>query len=288
MDFVKAAKHFLQELKENKRAQGTLNEYGKDLEMLFNFLVVEGVENVEEVRESHLVSYLDYLIKTRDYQPSSRNRQMNTLRSFFKYCKKAGILPSNPAEHLERLEEHAVERIFITSEEVKALINAIDLPLIKLVVIALFFTGMRINECLSLEERDLDFTEDFIFVRKGKGNKSRKIPLHPELKEALIHYLKDRSGRSDAKELLFQTERTGKLSAVYVNRVIKNAVQKLGWEKRVTCHVFRHSFASALLHEKVNIVAVKDLLGHANLKTTSGYVHIAEQEMSEAIRHLKL
>ena len=84
------------------------------------------------------------------------------------------------------------------------------------------------------------------------------------------------------------TERTNSLSDVYVNKVLKETVEKLKWDKHVTCHVLRHSFASALVQNNVNIVAVQQLLGHANLKTTSSYTHIHQQTVDEGIETLTI
>ncbi|MBP1934408.1 tyrosine-type recombinase/integrase [Ammoniphilus resinae] len=287
MNLEMATKYFIQNLINKNKSIGTVQEYQKDLKMVLGDLQKEDVFDIKDVRGSHLASYLDNLMKERNYKPSSRNRQMNTLRSFFKFCKKAGIVNENPAEHLERLEEEKVERVFLTSDEVNTLVETIEHPLIRLVVITLFFTGARIAECLSLELDDIDFSQKTILIRKGKGNKSRTIPLHPELEKALNHYIEVWRIRTKS-EKLFLTERSGNLSDVYVNRVLKETVENLKWDKKVTCHVLRHSFASALVQKNVHIVAVKELLGHASLKTTSGYAHIMKQDMEEAIQRLAL
>lgn len=287
MNLEITVQHFIQDLRKKNRSIGTVNEYQKDLIMFLAHLQRKGVTQVKDVKGSHMVSYLENLIEMRNYKASSRNRQMNTLRSFFKYCKKAGIIEVNHAEHLERLEEEKVERVYLTSNKVNTLIEAIEHPLIKLVIITLFFTGARISECLNLELDDIDFKKKALLIRKGKGNKSRTLPLHPELAFALQNYINRWRVDSDTNKL-FLTERSGKLSDVYVNRVLKETVKKLKWDKKITCHVLRHSFASELVRKNVHIVAVKELLGHASLKTTSGYAHIQKESVEEAIQKLAL
>lgn len=287
MNLEITVQHFIQDLRNKKRSIGTVNEYQKDLIMFLAHLQQKGVTQVKEVNGSHMASYLDNLIGMRNYKASSRNRQMNTLRSFFKFCKKAEIIEVNHAEHLERLEEEKVERVFLTSNEVNTLIEAIVHPLIKLVIITLFFTGARISECLNLELDDIDFKKKALLIRNGKGNKSRTLPLHPELEFALQNYINRWRVDSNTNKL-FLTERSGKLSDVYVNRVLKETVKKLKWDKKITCHVLRHSFASELVRKNVHIVAVKELLGHASLKTTSGYAHIQKESVEEAIQKLAL
>ncbi|MGE7913251.1 tyrosine-type recombinase/integrase [Lysinibacillus xylanilyticus] len=275
---------------ENKQLSiGTLKEYNKDITTLEAFLQDKYTEyfDIRQVKEQNLNDYLNMLSTEKGYKPSSRNRQMNTLRSFFKFCKKKCIIETNPAEYLQRLEEPPRQAVFLTSKEVGDLINAINHPLIKLVVLTLFYTGLRIRECLNLELTDVDFQQNTITVRHGKGDKRRVIPLHSELKIYLQNYIQNWRIKGKTEQLFF-TERTNSLSNVYVNKVLKETVEKLKWDKRVTCHVLRHSFASALVQNNVNIVAVQQLLGHANLKTTSSYTHIHQQTVDEGIETLTI
>ncbi len=151
----------------------------------------------------------------------------------------------------------------------------------------LIYTGLRITECLDLELADVDFQQDTITVRHGKGNKQRVIPLHSELKMYLQNYVQKWRVKGKT-ERLFLTERINNLSDVYVNKVLKETVEKLKWDKHVTCHVLRHSFASALVQNNVNIVAIQQLLGLANLKTTSSYTHIHQQTVDEGIETLTI
>lgn len=289
MNFYKAKKQFDIFLKELRRSEGTRREYNKDLIQLQKYL--ENVYNkrleVSDVTEADLENYLTFLMTEKGYKPSSRNRQMNTIRSFFKFCLRMNIIENNPAEVLVRLEEAPRNPVFLKPTEVNELVNAIKHPLIKLVIFTLFHTGLRINECLELKLSDVNFAENKITVRNGKGNKKRVIPLHKDLKIQLEHYIEKWRVKSKS-EKLFITERTGSLSDVYVNKILKETVRNLGWNKNVTCHVLRHSFASALLKNNVSIVAVKELLGHENIKTTSSYAHIHQEDIEEGIQTLSI
>lgn len=275
---------------ENKQLSvGTLKEYNKDLTTFQAFLQDKYTEylDIRKIKEQDLNDYLTMLTTVKGYKPSSRNRQMNTLRSFFKFCRKKRLVEKNPAEYLQRLKEPPRQAVFLTSKEVGELITAINHPLIQLVVLTLFYTGLRIKECLNLELTDVDFQQNTITVRHGKGDKRRVIPLHSELKIYLQNYIQEWRIKGKT-ERLFLTERTNSLSNVYVNKVLKETVKKLKWDKHVTCHVLRHSFASALVQNNVNIVAVQELLGHASLKTTSSYTHIHQQTADEGIETLTI
>lgn len=275
---------------ENKQLSvGTLKEYNKDMTAFKAFLQNKYTEyfDIRQIKEQDLNDYLTMLTAVKGYKPSSRNRQMNTLRSFFKFCKQKNLVETNPAEYLQRLKEPPRQAVFLTSKEVGELIPAINHSLIQLVVLTLFYTGLRITECLELELTDVDFQQNTITVKHGKGDKCRVIPLHSELKIHLQAYIQNWRIKGKT-ERLFLTERTNSLSDVYVNKVLKETVEKLKWDKHVTCHVLRHSFASALVQNNVNIVAVQQLLGHANLKTTSSYTHIHQQTVDEGIETLTI
>lgn len=275
---------FLKDLNNKGRSSGTLKEYHKDILMFERFLPYE---SVEQVTLSDINSFLNFQTNKRDYKSSSRNRLMNSIRSFFKFCKKMGLLRDNPAEFTERLPEEQVERTFLTVEEMNQLLEAIQHDLVKLVVYTLFFTGARIHECLQLELDDLDFEQKTVRIKRGKGGKLRILPLHPQLEPLLQDYIQ-RWRVVTKSTKLFLTQRSGGLSDAYINRILKDTVERLGWSKKVTCHVFRHSFASSLVQSNVHIVVIKELLGHANVRTTSGYAHVHREDQGEAMQRLHL
>ena len=120
----------------------------------------------------------------------------------------------------------------------------------------------------------------WIHVRNGKGRKSRRIPICNTLREKLLDYLEWRVPDADQ---FFATKKTGKLSLATVQSTIKETRERLGCSKKITAHVFRHSFASELVKKDVNIVSISRLLGHSNLKTTSVYTHVAQDQLVDAV-----
>lgn len=141
---------------------------------------------------------------------------------------------------------------------------------------------MRISECTKLKLKYVDFKNEVIHIIAGKGNKDRDIPMSSKLIKLLIDYIKNK--RLDVNsEFLFCTKRTGKLSPQYVNRQINEAVKRLGWDKHVSAHIIRHSFASRLVLKNVNIVKIQKLLGHSDLRVTSIYTHTSAKELKDAV-----
>ncbi|QHC05924.1 tyrosine-type recombinase/integrase [Anoxybacillus sp. PDR2] len=285
--FRDCMKEYIAGLMARNASPETISGYSKDLEMVNRFLEqrYNGFVMLEDIQTQDLEDYLTMLRVKRNYQPASVNRHLNTLRSFYKYSIKKGWTKENVVAPIDQLKAPKKERTFIDEKEYQQLVNAIEHPTIKTIIQFLFFTGLRITECLSLTLEDVDLEEETIFVQNGKGNKQRKIPISPKLLPVLIDY-KENIRPDTESNFFFALAKTGKVSDVYVNRILHETTKKLGWKKKVTCHVLRHSFASNLVKNNVHIVHIQKLLGHADLKTTSVYVHANQEQLAQAIHTL--
>lgn len=268
------------------KSKETVRSYGMDLTNFLQFL--EEKYNcplyLEEVQVEDIEDYL-YHLKKKNLQTASRSRNLYTLRSFWNYAFKNKLCKWNLAMAVEPVKIQKKERTYLSVDEVKTLIENIDHELIKIVVQTLYFTGLRINECLNLKIDDIDLNSKILHVIRGKGNKNRDIPINEQLLPILKGYLEN--GRVEAhSEYFFATKKSGKLSAPYVNTVLRDTVKSLGWKKHVTAHILRHSFASNLIKNGVNLVYVQRLLGHSNLKVTSIYTHANMEDLNESINLL--
>lgn len=266
--------NFLQHMDAIDRSPQTITGYGKDLKQFEQFLSIKynGEPYIEDITSSDIEDFLMYLKEERDYAPGSRSRDLYTIRSFFSWAYKKEIVIRNVALSVENIKLQQKERIYLRDEEVEELLAAIDHPLINLTVRTLYNTGLRISECLSLTLSTVDLQNKVVHVIAGKGNKDRLVPISDKLYPYLQRYIEN-GRQAVATDNFFATAKTGKLSAQYVNRELAAATKKLGWEKKVTCHILRHSFASRLVEQDVNLVQVQKLLGHSSLKVTSIYTH---------------
>lgn len=283
LPFEKTAKEFLVELENKSMSPNTVEGYGKDLRLIQRYL--EEKKNrpitLQDFQTESIEEFLNYLQKVRHYQPVSVNRHLSTYRSFSRFCVKKKYVLNNVTDAIEKRKCQQKERCYLNTNEVNILLNHIKHPHILACVQTLYFTGLRINECLTLRLDDVDFNERKIRVRHGKGNKERFVPINDKLEKILQNYLMNvREGTGD---LFFSLKKSNSLSRQYVNAELNKVTKQLGWKKHVTAHVLRHSFASNLVSSNVNIVAVQKLLGHASLKTTSGYLHLASEELVDAV-----
>lgn len=274
MLFDEGRLRFLQYMDTIGRSPNTISDYKKDLLRFAKYLSrkYNCEPYIEDVTSNEIEEYLTYLKEERNNEPSSRNKSLYALRSFFAWACKKEIVERNVALSNEKAKLQQKERVFLIDEEVEALLTAIDNPLINLTVRTLYMTGLRISECLSLTLSAVDMVNKEIHVIAGKGNKDRVVPISDKLYIYLKKYI-DHDRPDVSTDNFFATDRTGKLSPHYVNLKISEATRKLGWTKKVSCHILRHSFASRLVEQDVDIVQIQKLLGHCSLNVTGIYVH---------------
>ncbi|WP_232697958.1 tyrosine-type recombinase/integrase [Brevibacillus daliensis] len=287
MVLISTVQTFLDYMLSIGRSEETISGYRKDLVFFTRFL--EDKYNceayIDEVTVTDIEDYLFYLKVKRGYAPASRLRNLHTLRSFFAYACKKELIVRNVALSVEKIKVQQKERVYLTEDEVEKLVHSITHELIRLVVIVLYMTGLRISECLNLTVNDVNLEDKLIQVIAGKGNKDRIIPISSRLLPLLEDYLMFKRPNTSSP-LFFCTKKTGMLSPVYVNKEISDAVKRLGWRKKVTAHILRHSFASQLVKNDVNLVQIQKLLGHSSLNVTSIYTHTNLDQLTEAINTL--
>lgn len=168
----------------------------------------------------------------------------------------------------------------MTKEEVKRLINSIYSDKSRLMVSLLYACGFRISELINLKIVDINFIEKTGMVKQAKGKKDRVFNI-PEFLVADINKQIDFQKKLN-HEFLFSNEETGKrLSASNIEKIVRKAVKRAGIQKDVHCHTLRHSFATHLLENGVDIRKIQELLGHADLSTTQIYTHVSKEELKK-------
>lgn len=139
--------------------------------------------------------------------------------------------------------------------------------------------GLRVGEVISLRIRDIDLEELVLTVRQGKGRKDRRTVLS----DKLIDDLRSLMAGRDSKEYLFESNRGGKLTAESAQSIFRNGLKRAGIKKDASFHSLRHSFATHLLENGVDVRYVQELLGHANIRTTQIYTHLT----NPALKNIK-
>lgn len=163
--------------------------------------------------------------------------------------------------------------IVLGREEVKAMIKQAEHLKHKLLVALLYGCGLRCGEVRTIRLRDIDINRCMLLVRKTKGNYDRYVPLG----KLLIRGIQQHIESTGATDYLFTgSDYDGRYSQRGVQWVIKNLCKKAGIRKEVNTHTLRHTYATHLLEDGLDIVTIKELLGHAHIETTMMYLHIAK------------
>jgi site-specific recombinase XerD len=166
----------------------------------------------------------------------------------------------------------------LSREEVGRLIACIPQPLERLIVQTTYACGLRASEVLALHVEDIDSGRMLLWVRHGKGNKDRRVPLSPALLEALRAHWRQR--RPTHWLFAGKTPR-GQRSLGALQRVVKRAVTAAGLTKKASLHTLRHSYATHLLEAGVDVVTIQRLLGHRDLQTTARYLHVTATRLRQ-------
>jgi integrase/recombinase XerC len=265
---------------EKNYSDHTIISYKKDLEQFFHFLKF----NYEHVDESTMISQQirDWIASLTEegHKPTTVNRKLATIRSYFKYLRVNEIIDKNPVSKLYNLKKSKRIPTFVSQTKLNNVIDSFEEnneDIIKcrdyLLFELLYVTGMRRAELINLQESQIDFSNRTIKV-KGKGGKERLIPLVDEIIKKVQSYieLKIRKGLSDSG-FLFLTEKGKKIYPQLVYRIVKRILNQIKYLQKGSPHVLRHSFATHLLNNGADIYSIKELLGHSSLAATQVYVH---------------
>ena len=270
-----------------ERSQRTVDGYLGELLFFQKWLEerLNGPVSIEDITGTEINVFLLYLKEERDYKPASRRRIAATLKGFFKWAHKQGYTTTDLADTVPSIKVPDTERHFLSPEQVKEWVNAVDNNLVKISMELMYYAGLRISEATNMKLKDVDLQEDggWLSIRNAKGGKFRKVPIAPVLASILVRYLEERKVDSD---YLLATEKTGRIHPVTIQAEMRDARRKLGWEEQITPHTLRHSFASQIYKETNDILVVGRLLGHSKLATTQVYTHLNEDRMLDAVNVL--
>ncbi len=170
--------------------------------------------------------------------------------------------------------------LVLSKEEVNKMIDSTNNLKHKLVIMLLYYAGLRLDETRNIKWQDIDFDREIIHLKTAKGDKERIIFLHKKLIDALRMYGTEEEGP------IFVSQRNGKYNKRTIQQIIKLASKKVGIKKNVTPHTLRHSFATHLLEAGADIRYIQQLLGHKDLKTTQIYTHVANKDIKKLAKLL--
>ena len=288
------------------KSELTVLEYASDLRLFFRFMLIyRGIvpkdtefekidisfidlDFIKTVKISDAYAFLSYCRSERKNDSASIARKVSSLRAFFKYlCVKMKQIPENPMEELESPKLKKSLPKYLSLDESIQLLESIDGRDKErdYAIITLFLNcGLRLSELCSLNYTDIK--SDGTMTVTGKGNKERTIYLNDMCVNAVKEYMKVRpvDGVKD-KHALFLSNRKSRISPKTVQHIVEQFIEKSGLGDRgFSTHKLRHT-AATLMYQKggVDVLLIKDILGHENLATTEIYTHIVDEQLKDAV-----
>lgn len=276
----------------------TVKAYRLDLAQFMRFTAKQCHSgDATQVNRSHIREYTRTL---HPYKPRTQRRKLATVKSFFGFLEREGVVESNPARNLRldirlgrilpRTISLSVLQAFFLQvyanrrsrvEQTPACKRAIrDIALFEL----MFSTGMRVSEISNLLVTTVDLDRGAVLVR-GKGNKERVIPICDiEVRSALAAYVASQRNSRSAGAFFFTNRFGRRLSEQSIRMALKRNAKAAGIEK-VTPHMFRHTVATMLLEQGVDLRFIQTFLGHSSIVTTTIYAHVNDKSQREVLTH---
>ena len=283
---------YLRYLKAERNASAfTIKSYREDLLVWLQYLrdYFGGEPQIEKLTATELRGYVAALHDA-GYAGSSVARKLASMRSFFKFAQREGVIAGNPAKPLRNPRRERKLPHFLTTKEIAQLLLAPDLtqPLglrDRAILETTYSAGLRVSELVGLNDDDLDWEGGLIRVR-GKGKRERLGPLGRYAIEALKNWLAVRklagtTGQA-AKRPVFTNKFGRRLTTRSVARMLEKYLLTTGLDCKTSPHTLRHSFATHLLDGGADIRSVQELLGHKSLVTTQIYTHVSTASLKEA------
>lgn len=247
------------ELRLRNYSQRTIKSY---LYYLSNYL--KNINNYKIPNDDLIRNYL-LKKKNKDWSPQSTNLCLNSIKFFYKEVVKA------PQQiNIKFAKKNKKLPIVLSRNEVKKIIVVVKNPKHQLLLALAYGAGLRVSEVINLKVKDIDIEELTIHLKNAKGKKDR-ITIFPEKLKGDMQNL---IAGKDKNDFVFGSERGGKLTTRTAQKVFQNSLKKSGIKKDATFRSLRHSFATHLLENGIDVRYVQELLGHQNIRTTQRYTQV--------------
>jgi integrase/recombinase XerC len=226
------------------------------------------------------------------FKASSVNRKLSSLKSFFKYLAKSGIIDKDPVKSVSGPKLNTKIPSFVNNKQMEEILDdAKNFPegfkgiRDQFLIEILYVTGMRRSELILLKDNDIDFHNCTLRVT-GKRDKQRLIPFSNLTKEKLKKYIQIRNKEIENKSpFLFVKEDGNAMYPKLVYKIINNHLKSISTLSKKSPHVLRHSFATVMLNNGAEINSIKELMGHSSLSSTEIYTHVTFEEMKKTYQN---
>ncbi len=283
MDINNAIDNFINYIASEKGlSRNTISSYSTDLKIFSDFLNKYDTMDVSDITTDRILGFLKSLKADNHLSSSSVVRYQVTIRNFFRFMLKEGILKKDPVHILELPKRNRRLPQVMNESEVEFLLNSPSMIRDrkrqirdKAMLEVMYATGLRVSELVGMTLNSIEMTVGYIKV-KGKGSKERIVPIGDAAKEAVAQYLEESRPAflRHTTDCLFLTQQGDCFTRQGFWKLLKTYLKQTNIKKHVTPHTLRHSFATHLLEHGADLRSVQLMLGHSDISTTQIYTHI--------------
>ena len=293
MNWQSARKAFKNYLKlERSLSKNSIEAYLRDIDKIEQFLIYHD-KKIEpfKITTQDLKDLLQW-INELGMLATSQARLISGIKSFYKFLLMEDLITKDPSELIEAPKTKRKLPDVLTIEEIESLIGALDLSKTenirnKAMLELLYSSGLRVTELIELKISN--YYPDVEFVKiTGKGNKERLVPIGDTAMKHIAIYRETVRNHQEIKkgqeDFMFLNRRGNKLSRIMVFMVVKDLALKIGLQKNISPHTFRHSFATHLIEGGADLRAIQEMLGHESITTTEIYTHLDRDFLKQTIK----
>jgi integrase/recombinase XerC len=280
-----SASRFLQHLKTERRASGhTVRSYERDLGLYYRYISEsQGAEADPAAASAVRLRRYSAWLTGQGYSASTVARRLASLRSFFRFLRRQGLVTADPSAGLRNPKQPKRLPRLLGVEQVVRLLDGVRLDTAagvrdRAMLETLYGGGLRVSELVGLNLDDLDLDEELIRVR-GKGRRERLCPIGPMAVHWLKSWIRLRHPIQGHERALFLNQRGTRLTTRSVGRLLEAHLLQAGLSNAASPHTLRHSFATHLLDRGADLRSVQELLGHRKLTTTQTYTHVTQERL---------
>jgi integrase/recombinase XerD len=286
---IKDFKNFLKF--EKNLTENTIKSYVLDVKKLIDF-IEDNYKNkkADDITNNDIKQFI--YTQSRIIGTRSQSRLISSIKKFFHFLEIEKTIEENPTDELEYPKIGLKIPETLTTIEIDSLINYFknsknNSLRNSTITEVLYSCGVRVSELINIKISDI-FFEDFLIKVNGKGNKERFVPMSKLSKNMIKDYISSERfniiPKKGYQDFLFLNNRGQNLTRVMIYTILNVAKKGLGFKKKISPHLLRHSFATHLIENGADISSIQKMLGHTNITTTERYLHVSKKHLIETIK----
>ena len=273
---------------EKKMASNSLDAYNRDVSEFAEFVSSKNTASITDVTGTEVIAFL-HALKAQDKASSTINRKLASIRSFYNFLQREGIVRENPTMNIKSPKVARKSIDYLEIEEIEKLVSAPDDSAKgkrdRAILETMYATGMRVTEVIDADVVDINLRMGFITCEGANVARARIVPLGRPARNALLEYLEN--GRPEMikkhpdEEALFVNVNGARITRQGIWKMLKEYGTKAGVEKKLTPNIIRNSFAVHMLQNVADLKSLQELMGHEDITATQVYLSATKSRIKD-------